>query len=152
MSCICKPAEHSILEMCNCSPDGHKFLGKFYCWRHLFNKIAGMRKCGHPACVATNHFHCGGRTDALGQWFCPEHLHSQYSSDVLIIWVLKQQEFPPDIVRNIYHLMVGSLNSTKLEATAKALHRRHQRQQQAIATGPGDALPATSPSSGGKSL
>jgi hypothetical protein len=93
-----------------------------------------MRKCGHPACVATNHFHCGGRTDALGQWFCPEHLHSQYSSDVLIIWVLKQQEFPPDIVRNIYHLMVGSLNSTKLEATAKALHRRHQRQQQAIAT------------------
>ena len=136
MSCICKPAEHSILEIYNCSRDGHKFLGKFYCWRHLFNKIAGMRKCGHPGCVATNHFQCGGRTDALGQWFCPQHLHSQYcrySCDVLIIWVLKQQEYPPDIVRKIHQLVVRSLNPAQLEDTARALHRRHQRQQQAIA-------------------
>ncbi|KAL0021516.1 hypothetical protein WJX77_002863 [Trebouxia sp. C0004] len=99
MTCICKPAEHSILEMYNCSPDGQ---GKFYCWRHLFNKIA-------------------------------EHLHSQYSSDALIIWALKQQECPPDIVRNIYQLVIGSLNLTQLEATAKALHHRHQRQQEAVA-------------------
>ncbi|KAL0021515.1 hypothetical protein WJX77_002863 [Trebouxia sp. C0004] len=45
MTCICKPAEHSILEMYNCSPDGQ---GKFYCWRHLFNKIAGIKDSKKP--------------------------------------------------------------------------------------------------------
>lgn len=132
-NCVCKPSEQSILDMYNCTPEGHKFLGKFYCWRHLFNKIAGMRKCGHHGCVATNHFQHGGRSDAVGQWFCEQHQHSQYSRytcDVLIIWVLKQQEYPQDIVRNIYSLVVRGLDPTQLEATAKALHRRQQLQRE----------------------
>jgi len=33
---------------------------------------------------------------------------------VLIIWVLKQQEYPPDIVRKIYQLVVRSLNPAQL--------------------------------------
>lgn len=136
MTCVCKPAEQSLLEMYNCSPDGHLFLGKYYCWRHLFNKLAGMRKCGHPGCVATNHFHEGGRADALGQWFCPKHLHSQhcrYSCDLLILWVLKQQRYPTDVVMNIYHLVIRNMNPTQLEDTAQALHRRYQRQRWASA-------------------
>ena len=132
LTCVCKPTKQSILEMYNCSPHGHKFLGNFYCWRHLFNRIASMRKCGQPGCAATNHFHTRGRSDAVGQWFCDDHQHSLYSRyncDVLIIlWVLKQQEYPPDIVRNIYQLVVRGLDPAQLEATAKALHRRHQRE------------------------
>lgn len=131
VTCVCAPAEHSILDMYNCTGSGHKFLGELYCWRHLFNKIAGMRKCGHPSCVHTNHFHAEGRSDAQGQWFCAQHANTQfsrYSCDAFIIWALKQQSYPPDLVRHIYLLVVRGLKAAQLEAAAKALHRRQQRQ------------------------
>ena len=91
-----------------------------------------MRKCGHPGCIATNYFHLEGRADALGQWFCSQHLDSPFShftcDTALIIWVLKQQVCSPDIVQHICWLVVRDLDPTQLESTAKALYRKQQRQ------------------------
>ena len=131
--CVCKPNRRSILEMNNCSDSGgSKFLGQYYCWRHLFNKIAGMRKCGHPACIATNHFRIDGRTDADGQWFCPAHEDSELCrfncKAALVIWVLQQQQCPPDVLKRIYELVVRYPDPGRLEATAKALHSQQQHQ------------------------
>lgn len=130
--CICKPERRSVLEMYNCSKTGHKFLGQHYCWRHLFNKIAAMRRCGYPDCIMTNHFRQDGRTDAVGQWFCPTHEeshHCRYNcKTAMVIWVLQQQQCPPDVLKRIYELVVRFPDPARLEATAKALHSLQQRQ------------------------
>lgn len=130
--CVCKPERRSILEMYNCTVGGHKFLGQYYCWRHLFNKIAGMRRCGYPGCIVTNHCRQDGRADALGQWFCPQHDNSEFCQytcqNALVIWVLQQQACPPDVLKQIHALVVRNPNPTSLEETARALHRQQMKQ------------------------
>lgn len=132
LECVCKPENKSILDMYNCTVGGHKFMGRYYCWRHLFNKIAGLRRCGYPSCIATNHFRRDGRSDSLGQWFCPHHEHSEYCryncANALVIWVLQQQDCPPDVMKQIYALVFRHPDPTQLEATARALHQHQQRQ------------------------
>ena len=130
--CVCKPDRRSILDMYNCTIGGHKFMGNYYCWRHLFNKIAGMRRCGQAKCIATNHFRQDGCTDAHGQWFCAQHNSSKscrYNCEsALVIWVLQQHACPPDVTRRIHAIVTRSLDPARLEATARALHQQQQRQ------------------------
>lgn len=117
--------------MYNCTAGGHKFLGQYYCWRHLFNTIAGLRRCGHPGCIYTNHFRQDGRADAVGQWFCPEHESSEFCrpacKPALVIWALQKQACPPDIMKRIHALVARNPDPAALERTARSLHRRQMR-------------------------